>query len=404
MSLFLRNLSLKTNVTEPAKLYCFRPTHKLHRYKKLILYQHHHKRHNHIHNHQHHTHLLSSSSTRKNIMTNQKEATQNIIASVGRPSPISSNNHATSTTTTAGTISNNTATTSFASSATTNTTTVAFTAAQKPQKQEKTNSTNEVVRLWGVKASSNNATNHQSNDGQNSDTKNAIIISQLQHLQSPPPQQADGDLPITSVTKTRHRGFLSQLLCCFRPSSPEIHQDPDSIYNSIRNDPRDNSFISFKQKNAVKYLLPARKPSDNRICLVIDLDETLVHSSFKPIDNADFIVPVEIDGNLHNVYVLKRPHVDEFLKKMGKIYECILFTASLAKYADPVADLLDRENIFKARLFRESCAFYRGNYVKDLSRLGRDLNRVIIVDNSPASYIFHPDNAVSFRSLYLIST
>ncbi len=46
--------------------------------------------------------------------------------------------------------------------------------------------------------------------------------------------------------------------------------------------------------------------------------------------------------------------------------------------------------------FPESCVFHRGNYVKDLSRLGRDLNKVIIVDNSPASYIFHPDNAVRY--------
>lgn len=62
----------------------------------------------------------------------------------------------------------------------------------------------------------------------------------------------------------------------------------------------------------------------------------------QPIANADFIVPVEIDGTVHQVYVLKRPHVDEFLKKMGELYECVLFTASLAKYADPVADLLDK--------------------------------------------------------------
>nr|KAF6449955.1 CTD small phosphatase 1 [Molossus molossus] len=41
------------------------------------------------------------------------------------------------------------------------------------------------------------------------------------------------------------------------------------------------------------------------------------------------------------------------------------------------------------------CVFHRGNYVKDLSRLGRDLRRVLILDNSPASYVFHPDNAVS---------
>lgn len=143
--------------------------------------------------------------------------------------------------------------------------------------------------------------------------------------------------------------------------------------------------------------------------------------------------------------MLKRPHVDEFLQRMGELFECVLFTASLAKvsphpqlvgnagttlpshllppypacgwllcpraiwatchprmtcfpppqYADPVADLLDKWGAFRARLFRESCVFHRGNYVKDLSRLGRDLRRVLILDNSPASYVFHPDNAVS---------
>jgi RNA polymerase II subunit A small phosphatase-like protein len=212
-----------------------------------------------------------------------------------------------------------------------------------------------------------------------------------------------GESPITQMTKpSRHKGFLSQLLCCFRPASSNLYHDSNSIYNNTTDAAQHHN--SLTQKYSGKYLLPARKPSDNRICLVIDLDETLVHSSFKPIENADFIVPVEIDGNLHKVYVLKRPHVDEFLKRMGQIYECVLFTASLAKYADPVADLLDKENIFKARLFRESCAFYRGNYVKDLSRLGRDLSRVIIVDNSPASYIFHPDNAVSFRPATFISS
>ena len=35
-----------------------------------------------------------------------------------------------------------------------------------------------------------------------------------------------------------------------------------------------------------------------------------------------------------------------------------------------------------------------GNYIKDLSRIGRDTRKVIIIDNSPVSYIFHQDNAV----------
>ncbi|KAM6955929.1 uncharacterized protein PEZ65_006542 isoform 1-T1 [Lycodopsis pacificus] len=150
-----------------------------------------------------------------------------------------------------------------------------------------------------------------------------------------------------------------------------------------------------------KPLLPRLKSNDaGKICVIIDLDETLVHSSFKPVNNADFIIPVEIDGTVHQVYVLKRPHVDEFLKRMGELFECVLFTASLSKYADPVSDLLDKWGAFQSRLFRESCVFHKGNYVKDLSRLGRELNKVIIIDNSPASYIFHPENAVPVVSWF----
>lgn len=67
----------------------------------------------------------------------------------------------------------------------------------------------------------------------------------------------------------------------------------------------------------------------------------------------------------------------------------------LFQYADPVTDLLDRCGVFRARLFREACVFHQGCYVKDLSRLGRDLRKTVILDNSPASYIFHPENAVS---------
>jgi RNA polymerase II subunit A small phosphatase-like protein len=49
------------------------------------------------------------------------------------------------------------------------------------------------------------------------------------------------------------------------------------------------------------------------------------------LPTADFIVPVEIESQVHNVYVIKRPGVDQFLKEMGKIYEVVVFTASLSK-------------------------------------------------------------------------
>uniref|UniRef100_H9H7C3 protein-serine/threonine phosphatase n=1 Tax=Monodelphis domestica TaxID=13616 RepID=H9H7C3_MONDO len=150
----------------------------------------------------------------------------------------------------------------------------------------------------------------------------------------------------------------------------------------------------------IKYLLPELSvPDFGKKCMVIDLDETLVHSSFK-VGPSERPCPRPPGGLPVLVYVLKRPHVDEFLQRMGQLFECVLFTASLAKYADPVADLLDRWGVFRARLFRESCVFHRGNYVKDLSQLGRELNKVIIIDNSPASYVFHPENAVPVQSWF----
>ncbi|CCM05067.1 uncharacterized protein FIBRA_07273 [Fibroporia radiculosa] len=148
-------------------------------------------------------------------------------------------------------------------------------------------------------------------------------------------------------------------------------------------------------------LLPLISPKHvGRKCLVLDLDETLVHSSFKSIQQADYVVPVEIEYHWHNVYVIKRPGVDNFLKRMGEIYEVVVFTASLSKYADPVLDKLDIHHVVSHRLFRESCYNHRGNYVKDLSQLGRPISDTIIIDNSPASYIFHPNNAVPVSSWF----
>ena len=65
--------------------------------------------------------------------------------------------------------------------------------------------------------------------------------------------------------------------------------------------------------------------------------------------------------------------------------QVIVFTASLAKYADPLLDLLDKGREVRWRLFREACCPFEGNYVKDLHCLGRPLADSIIVDNSPHS-------------------
>ena len=73
---------------------------------------------------------------------------------------------------------------------------------------------------------------------------------------------------------------------------------------------------------------------------------------------------------------------------MAKHYELVVFTASLSKYAEPLVEQLDPENYCAYKLFREHCTFFSNAFVKDLTRLGRPMTDVIIVDNSPAAYLF----------------
>lgn len=149
------------------------------------------------------------------------------------------------------------------------------------------------------------------------------------------------------------------------------------------------------------WLLDKRSPSfEGKKCLVLDLDETLVHLSFKYLRLADFVIPVEIEGQVHNVYVIKRPGVDEFMKRVGELYEVVVFTASVSRYGDPLLDELDIHKSVHHRLFRDSCFNYQGNYIKNLSQIGRPLSDLIIIDNLPASYIFHPQHAVPISSWF----
>lgn len=112
--------------------------------------------------------------------------------------------------------------------------------------------------------------------------------------------------------------------------------------------------------------------------------ETLVHSSLEPCDDADFTFPVNFNLQEHTVYVRCRPHLRDFMERVAALFEIVIFTASQSIYAEQLLNVLDpKRRVFRHRVFRESCVFVDGNYLKDLSVLGRDLARVIIIDNSP---------------------
>ena len=128
--------------------------------------------------------------------------------------------------------------------------------------------------------------------------------------------------------------------------------------------------------------------------LVLDLDETLVHCSFIPPDYYDMTVPITIDAVQYDVYIQKRPFLDEFLAEIMPLFYVVIFTASLGPYANPIIDKILPQLPPPQRLFRESCTYSNGMYVKDLEMFNSPLNKIIIVDNNPCSFNRHPANGI----------
>uniref|UniRef100_A0A8C4N155 protein-serine/threonine phosphatase n=1 Tax=Eptatretus burgeri TaxID=7764 RepID=A0A8C4N155_EPTBU len=170
------------------------------------------------------------------------------------------------------------------------------------------------------------------------------------------------------------------------------------------------------QHQTVRYDILSLSPASrhrisqvSRKILVLDLDETLIHSHHdgmvrtmvRPGTPPDFILKVVIDKHPVRFFVHKRPHVDFFLEVVSQWFELVVFTASMEIYGSAVADRLDNNRGFLyRRYYRQHCTVEMGSYTKNLSAVHADLASIIILDNSPSAYRGHPDNAIPIKSWF----
>ena len=175
---------------------------------------------------------------------------------------------------------------------------------------------------------------------------------------------------------------------------------PNSFVQPIN--PHQSAFTPTNRSNKLiseKLLLPPKSQEfANKKTLILDLDETLVHSSFTPFEKNDIVLNVDFEGVMYNIYVLVRPDAELFIKTVAKFFEVVIFTASISKYASPLLDILDKGKNIKHRLYRDHCTFINGIYIKDLKKCNRSLKDLIIVDNSPIAYTFDSDNGLPIKT------
>ena len=159
-------------------------------------------------------------------------------------------------------------------------------------------------------------------------------------------------------------------------NSPE---NANYIYNNHMNGNPQLNGNCIKRDITIPFLPPKREDDNREYTLVLDLDETLVHF-FE-------------DNN--EAYVKVRMGAECFISILSQFCEIVIFTASTKFYADTVIDGLDCKDLINHKLYREHTYDYNGINVKDLSKLGRDLNKVIIIDNIEENYMFQPNNGLN---------
>jgi hypothetical protein len=127
-----------------------------------------------------------------------------------------------------------------------------------------------------------------------------------------------------------------------------VIEDDGSSQGSVDED-EFNPYVFIKSLPAYALVAPLRPPialppkrnDAPPISLVLDLDETLVHCTVEPVDDADLVFPVVFHGMTYQVHVRLRPHLFQFLEKIKGHYEVTVFTASQKVYANELLDLID---------------------------------------------------------------
>ncbi|XP_059438021.1 uncharacterized protein LOC132170892 isoform X3 [Corylus avellana] len=189
-----------------------------------------------------------------------------------------------------------------------------------------------------------------------------------------------------------------------RPCNQEFDANSDSDQGEcfdpqvfIKNLPELSDVVS----NFQPAILPEETQNRKHVTLVLDLDETLVHSTLEHHDDADFTFTVFFNMKEHTVYVKQRPYLHMFLEKVAEMFEVVIFTASQSIYAEQLLDTLDPDGkLISRRVYRESCIFADGSYTKDLTVLGVDLAKVAIIDNSPQVFRLQFNNGIPIKSWF----
>ncbi|EGR33377.1 hypothetical protein IMG5_055200 [Ichthyophthirius multifiliis] len=180
--------------------------------------------------------------------------------------------------------------------------------------------------------------------------------------------------------------FTKKLIIIKKFQEPIIHQiyQNNNVFNELNFKHIDiNLLISLYEK----------KPNN----LVLDLDETLIHSNIKQLNSQGFKIFIESKNQIKTYYLHKRQYLEYFLINSAKNYNIYIYTSSQSNYAEEVIKHIDPLNIIKKIFAREYCLVEQNVIKKDLRLLNIDLDRTIMIDNLEANVYKNNQNCIKIN-------
>ena len=185
---------------------------------------------------------------------------------------------------------------------------------------------------------------------------------------------------LTSIFKKIGEKTYEEINSFFRDNILRVENVKGSVLASVFL--KENQY--FKTEPAPYIKTKNRKPYS----LILDLDETLVHFKVNSEDDSEGVLQI-------------RPGVMPFLELVGKFYELIIFTAATQDYGDLLIDAIEENNVyFEHRFYRQHTVIMGNDFIKDLTRVGRPLDKIIIVDNMPQNFRLQKENGINIKAFW----
>ena len=166
----------------------------------------------------------------------------------------------------------------------------------------------------------------------------------------------------------------------------------DINYNKNENNEESMNAKKIKNKNATPLTLPLPSYS-SKYTLILDLDETLIYSQ------RNISYKLKKKENINKKRIILRPGLREFLKEMKKIFELIIFSSGTVDYVNPIIEIIESdEKFFDFVLYRNHITLDEdGNNVKNLELIGRNIKKIIIIDDIPRYFKLQKDNGINIK-------